>query len=135
MFHSFCNRAFSLSSIELGHRVGWAAAGKFRLSLPFLMEILLYGFFIELWCYPLFNYQCTLRTLTNTSAKSVAIVFTYQPSLAVDNLQGSLCTGQRAQTAAVAFLFIYLDNLSLSRCCCFGHFPSLPLSISFCFFD
>jgi hypothetical protein len=72
-----------------------------------------YCFLIEIFCLSLNNGNSILRAMSETGAQTVAELLTRQLRLAINYLKGSFGTIRYTKAAAVAFLLINLDNLSL----------------------
>jgi hypothetical protein len=71
----------------------------------------LHRFFVKLSGFTLFDSDGVLGTLPEASTQSVAIHLTDQLRLPVYNLDGALSARGNTQPAAVAFFFIYFDDL------------------------
>ena len=81
----------------------------FRLFFGFFLRSL-HGSVVVFRRFPLLKGNRSGRAARQAVAKSVAVVLPDQLCLSIDNVNGSLVTGCGAQTAAVAFFLVYLDD-------------------------
>jgi hypothetical protein len=74
------------------------------------MEMDLHGLLIEILRFPLDDFQGALRAFAQTGPQSIAVFFGSKLGLAVYDLNRSFGAGGHAFPAAVAFLFVDLND-------------------------
>ena len=102
-------------TFHLAHGRAGAAAfqhGQGRLSLLGLGHVFVHGLFIEGIRLAMLDGDRVQRASADARAQPVAIALLHHASLAVDNLQRTLRTVDDALSAAVALLFVDLDNIA-----------------------
>jgi hypothetical protein len=77
-----------------------------------LLQVLFNGRLIEIIGIPLDDGDGVLGTVTEAGTETVAEVIGSKSRLAVDDGDGPFGAGRHAQSAAVAFFFVNLDNFS-----------------------
>ena len=93
-----------------GLRAG-AAAGQ-RLGRGLLGLTFPHGLPVVCGRFPLLKGDGSRGAGRQAVAQTVAVVLAHEPGLAVDHVDGALVTGLGAQTAAVAFVLVNVDDLS-----------------------
>ena len=94
---------------------GAAGQGAVYLSQIFrglLSLILLYCCLVIGGGFPLLKADGPCGALGQAVAKAVAEVLPHQPGLAIHHVDGALMAGLGAKTAAIAFFFVYMNDLS-----------------------
>jgi hypothetical protein len=71
----------------------------------------LHSLFVEIFGFTFLDSDCILRAFTQTRSETVAQVFSKELRFAVNDLEGTFCARRNADTAAIAFLFVNMDNL------------------------
>ena len=71
-----------------------------------------YGSLVVVCSFPLFKGDSTRRACRKAVSKTVAVIITQQFGFAVYHADGTFVAGFGAQTAAIAFFFIYGNNFS-----------------------
>ena len=92
-----------------------AGLGMDGRRLTDLLEVLIDGDFVELVGLALFDGDGILRAVAEACPKPVAEILGHQFRLAVDDLDGAFGTGGHTAAAAVAFIFIDLDDFTHHR--------------------
>jgi hypothetical protein len=75
------------------------------------LKMLFHGFFVKVVRHPLDHMEGVIRALSQAGPQAVAEFIGHDPGLSVDNLQGALRAGGDAEPAAVAFVFVDLNDL------------------------
>lgn len=71
-----------------------------------------YGCFIKFGCFTFNHGKGSARAFAQTSAQTVAVGFTHQPGLALDDFQCAFRASGHTLPATVAFLVVDLDNIT-----------------------
>ena len=74
-------------------------------------------FFVVFGSFPFFKSDRTGGTAGQTVAETVTEIFPDQLSFAIDDVDSSFMARLGAETAAVAFLFVYMYDLPNHFCC------------------
>jgi hypothetical protein len=79
-----------------------------------LMEMKLHGLLVKIFGFPFDDGDGILGTVSKAGAQTVTEFVTDQFRLSVNDLKSSLCTVRNAESTAITFVFVNLNNLS--RC-------------------
>jgi hypothetical protein len=90
-----------------------AAGQRFAIAGRLLIrQVGFHGGFVEFLRLAFDDLERPLGALADAGAETVAEVVRDHLDLTVNDLKGPLCAANHTLAAAVAFLFIYLDNLA-----------------------
>jgi hypothetical protein len=70
---------------------------------------------VELWRLTFYNGYGVLWTVAKAGSKPIAVGVFHYPGFAVYDLERALCAVGDALAAAVALLFVYVDDVSLNH--------------------
>jgi hypothetical protein len=76
------------------------------------VQMLFHGFLVEVIGHPFDHMEGVIRAVSQAGPQAVAEFIGHDPGFSVHDLQGALGAGGNAEPAAVAFVFIDLNDLS-----------------------
>jgi hypothetical protein len=74
-------------------------------------QMFFYGFLVKVVRHPFDHMEGVIRALSQAGSQAVAEFIGHDPGFSVYDLQGSLRAGGNAEPAAVAFVFVNLNDL------------------------